>query len=301
MRSGTTLLRLMLNASPDLSIPAESHFVARLVRTLQPGALLTDRERQSAIAFITSRTEWQRDFVTTDAELEAAIGSDPITLAELLDRLFRAEIRSTGKPRWGDKTPAYLFFVHNIVRHFPDARVVAIVRDPRDVYVSLKRYDWAGRTTWSIGGYLAKCGNLVQRWSREVGPDQFIVVRYEDLVLDTEPTLRRLCAWLDLAFDERMLSFFEQADENVQEWEFEIGAHEKLRRPVDPADVARWRTEGPETEIAEIEALTRDVLAHHHYESDLGSWPARMYRLRARVRHELSTRRAGGDERGASV
>jgi hypothetical protein len=296
MRSGTTLLRLMLNESPDLAIPAESHFVARLVRTLEPGKVLTDEERTWAVDFITSKLEWQRDYTTSDDELEAALADDPITLADLLDRLFRTEIAHTGKPRWGDKTPDYLFFVQHILGHFPDANVVAIVRDPRDVYLSLKRYDWAGRTTWSIGGYLSKCGRLADRWAAAYPAPQFVVVRYEDLVLDTAPTLERLCATLGLRFDERMLSFFEGAGENVQPWEFEIGAHTKLRRDVDASDVGRWRVEGDRKEIAEVESLTADIIRDHGYDASLSPWRASMTRSQLRARHAF-VRRFGQPDR----
>jgi hypothetical protein len=214
-----------------------------------------------------------------------------VTLAELTDRLFRAEIAATGKPRWGDKTPGYLFSVQRILRHIPNAQFVAIVRDPRDAYLSLRRYDWVGTTTWSIGVYLRKCGWPLQRGERTIDSRQFSIVRYEDLVLDTEATLRQLCRFLDLTYDDRMQSFFENADDNVQPWEFEIGAHTKLRRAVQPTDVGRWRREGERREIREIESLTTDVLHRHGYESSMSDWHARAVRLRARARHEWSTRR----------
>lgn len=290
MRSGTTLLRLMLNESPDISIPAESHFVARLVKTYEPGHVLTDEERRSAVQFVTSRIEWKRDFTTSDDELVAAVGRGPLTVADFVDRIFRAETAASGKPRWGDKTPAYLFFADRIMRHFGDAQLVIVVRDPRDVYLSLRRYNWAGRTTWSIGSYLRRCGRQVQRCTTTIDTARCRVVRYEDLVLDTETTLRRLCSDLDLTFDERMLSFFERADENVQSWELEIGAHTKLLRPVQPGDVGRWRTEGQADEIAEIESMTSFVLREHGYEPSVAAWKQPLLQLRARARHARSKR-----------
>jgi hypothetical protein len=291
MRSGTTLLRLMLNESPELSIPGESHFLAPLTRELPPRVRLSDEQRRHALDYITSQVEWQRDFDTTDEALREAVGDDRITFGELVDRLFRTEIAPTGKPRWGDKTPGYLFSMQRLLRHLPDAQFVAIVRDPRDTYLSLRRYDWVGTTTWSIGVYLRKCGWRVARAGRTLDPRQFTVVRYEDLVLDTEKTLRALCATLDLTYDDRMLSFFEHADENVQPWEFEIGAHTKLRRAVQPSDVGRWRREGDRRAVQEVEALTTEVIHDHGYQPSLTEGRARAVRLRARLRHEWSTRR----------
>jgi hypothetical protein len=290
MRSGTTLLRLMLNESPELSIPAESHFVASLVKRFEPEQLLGDEERLSVIEWITSHEEWRRDFVTTDDQLLSLTWTGPVTISTILDHVFRLEISRSHKPRWGDKTPAYLFFTDRILAHFPDAQVVSIVRDPRDVYLSLRRYDWVGRTTWSIGNYLRRCGDLVERWSSAFDASRFMVVRYEDLVLDTETTLRRLASTLALTYDDRMLSFFEGASDNVQEWEFEIGAHTKLRRNVEATDVARWRTEGDRRQIAEVESLNSVVIERHGYEPALAAWRLPLVRARARVHQRLAKR-----------
>jgi hypothetical protein len=298
MRSGTTLLRLMLNRSPDITIPAESHFLARLVRSVPAGVALSEDQRRHALAVIEANPEWRRDFTTTDAELEAALGSDPVTTADIIDRVFRLEIAPTGKARWGDKTPAYLFSVERILEHLPDAQFVAIVRDPRDAYLSLVKYDWVDTTTWAIGLYLQKCGSRVNTCARTLRPDQFIVVRYEDLVLATETTLVQLCGDLDLTYDEQMLSFFEAADDHVQSWEFEIGAHTKLRRAVEPSDVERWRREGDHARIREIEALTPQVVRRHGYERTVPDRSVRVLQIRARLRHEWEARRPSRSRRG---
>ena len=103
----------------------------------------------------------------------------------------------------------------------------------------------------------------MQRWSNDFDQNRFLTVRYEDLVLDTEQTLRHLCSVLDLRFHEDMLSFFETADDHVQAWEFEIGAHTKLRRNVDETDVARWKDEGDRSQISEVESVTSSIIRQY--------------------------------------
>lgn len=288
MRSGTTLLRLMLNEHPELAIPAESHFVSALLRAFGPEATLDGDDLERAIGIVAGTEEWQRDFAGDEQALRAAVGAGPLRVGALVDRVFRLEIGPTGKPRWGDKTPAYLFRVDELLRALPNSQVIAIVRDPRDVYLSLRPKGWVGETPWEIGRYLCRCNDLVMRWSATVPPNRFTVVRYEDLVLDTDRTLHELCAYLALPFADRMRAFFRSAEENVQRWELEIGAHNKLLRPPDPQDVGRWRREGSRLEIAEVESVTAGVIDAHGYErSGSIAVASPVLSVEARLRHHL--------------
>jgi hypothetical protein len=285
MRSGTTLLRLMLNEHSQLAIPAESHFLLALFRDFGPERELTGADLVRALALVTDSPEWQRDYRHTETELHEAVGPGPISMAELIDRVFRLEIAETGKPRWGDKTPQNLFRVPDLLACFPDAKVVAIVRDPRDVYLSLLGRDWAGDSSWEIGRYIEQCDALVTRWRKRFPPERFTSVRYEDLVLDPEQTLRTVCSFADLDFEPAMLDFHEHAGTNVQGWELEIGAHTKLLRPVTAADVGRWRGERSlrtRLQLAQVVALTSDVMTDFGYDSPLPS--SRRGRARAAPR-----------------
>jgi hypothetical protein len=291
MRSGTTLLRLMLNEHSELAIPAESHFLAALFREFAPETVLSGDKLVRALAIVAESKEWKRDYAHTDAELRRAVGDGPLSMAELIDRVFRLETAGTGKPRWGDKTPAYLFRVPDLLACFPSAKVIAIVRDPRDVYLSLRGRDWVGDSSWEIGRYIAQCGTLVTRWRKRFTPERFACVRYEDLVLEPEATLRFVCRFASLDFEASMLGFHEHADENVQDWELEIGAHTKLLRPMQAADVGRWRearSAGARLHLAQIEALTSDFMTEFGYENRVPSSLRAPARVSARLSYDLA-------------
>jgi hypothetical protein len=284
-RSGTTLLRLMLNEHPALAIPSESHFVAPLFRRFGPTATLQGAALEAALAIVLATAQWQEDFGHTEAELRAAVGTGPLSMGELVDRVFRLEV-GPAPARWGDKTPMYLHWVDGLLACFPDAQVMAIVRDPRDVYLSLVPLGWFGTTTWDIGRYLARNGRLVAEWSARFGPDRFSVVRYEDLVLETERTLRGVCATLGLPFVAEMQAFFHNAEQHVPAREL-AGVHTKLLRPPSAADVGRWRREGSRLEHAEIESLTAPVIDAYGYERRLSDRALGVVRAEARARHHV--------------
>jgi hypothetical protein len=287
MRSGTTLMRLMLSRHSSLAIPPESHFLAKLVRRFEPTETLQDARLDEAIEIVTSNTEWKRDWHGDPEALEARVRLlAPLSLAAFIDAVFAQQIEPSGKPHWGDKTPAYLFQVDRLRACFPDARFVAMVRDPRDVYLSLAPKDWVGTSTWQVGRYLLRCDQLVDRLAHRHG-DHFLVVRYEDVVADTESTLRRVCSFLDMAYEPAMQAFYADALDQVQPWELDDGHHEKLLRPIDRHDMGRWRREGTRSDMREIEAITHDAIDRFGYERTFGPIEASVLTGRARLRHHL--------------
>lgn len=287
MRSGTTLMRLMLSRHSALAIPPESHFLAKMVKRFAPDEPLAGATLDEALGLVTSNVEWRRDWHGNADELTAAAAARaPLTLPELIDLVFRQQVEPTGKPRWGDKTPAYLFQVDRLHACFPDARFVAMVRDPRDVYLSIAPKDWVGESTWQVGQYLLRCDRLVDRFAREHA-ECFLVVRYEDVVADTEATLRAVCTFLDLHFEPAMLAFYSDALDQVQPWELAEGTHQKLLRPIDPDDMERWRHEGSRAAMREIEAVTHEAIERFGFERTFGRLETALLTNRARARHHL--------------
>lgn len=294
MRSGTTLLRLMLNQHSELAIPAESHFLAALFRRFAPDAVLSQTEIDDAVAIVTSSVEWQQDWHGDATALRNDLAARaPLSLGAVIDGVFRHETARTGKPRWGSKTPAHLFQVPRLRRCLPEARFIGIVRDPRDTYLSLAPRGWVGTTTWSVGRYVERCDRLVEQFSQD-GHGDFTVVRYERLVLDPRPELERLCAAVGLEFEPPMLDFHVDARQNVQGWEIETGAHQKLLRPPSTDDVGRWRREGSRRALRQIEAITFGAMQTFDYETTLAPWRAWLLRQVARLEHRLS--RSSRDE-----
>ena len=137
-----------------------------------------------------------------------------------------------------------------------EARFVHLIRDGRDVALSR-----AGRAL----RHAAPMPKVARRWKRRIlnaraqGEQlgHYLEVRYEDLIVDTEPTLRAVCEFIELPWDERMLAYHERAGERLREFgdlpsaggkparpgEERLAAHAKTREPPDPSRLARWKTE----------------------------------------------------------
>jgi hypothetical protein len=279
-RSGTTLMRLMLDAHPQMAIPPETHFVPELIEALREDATV-DR----ALAVITAQREWA-DFGFAEAELRERFGRlQRITPRAVLRSFFGAYGERYGKTRWGDKTPKYLLSMRQIQSTLPEARFVHLIRDGRDVALSR----WDQRSRRGLEGPPAD--RVAEQWEKKIlrarkqAPrlGHYLEVRYEDLVLDTEPVLRRVCDFLELDFDPVMLRYHESAAERLAEMAHELPArgsrpqqaadhrlniHALTREPPRADRVARWRQRMSEPDRIAFERRAGTLLAELGYEVD---------------------------------
>lgn len=280
-RSGTTLLRVMLDRHPMLAIPGEGHFIPHLWSTRErygrsgvverPEVWLTDLAKHPSFRF------WNLPIEDVRVELD---GRTALGFAEAVDAAYRAYARKAGKPRWADKTPDYIDHLPLLADLFPAARFVHMIRDGRDVALStidLKRFHRRAATCahfWSrqVGGAM--------RQGKELGPDRYLELRYEDLLDEPERELRRLCAFVDLPFEEALLEHDEHDLEKLPERFRPI--HSRLALP--PTKGLRdWRSQMPPSEVAEFEAVAGAQLSAAGYALAAGA-PGAWTRLRARWR-----------------
>ncbi len=129
-----------------------------------------------------------------------------------------------GKSRWGDKSPSYVRRMRRVHAVLPEARFVHLIRDGRDVALSqLEVHHGADEVTEAAGEWVAGI-EKARRASRRVGG--YLELRYEDLVSDAEPLLRRVCELTDLDFDPAMLDYHRDAEERMAETirEFDRGS-----------------------------------------------------------------------------
>ena len=133
-RSGTTLLRMMLDAHPELTMPPETHFVPELIDVAEAG----EATPEALLATITKQREWG-DFGLTEEQLLDAFGAiEPLNAGDALRAFYALYAERIGKPRWGEKTPIYVKSIRKIHRALPEARFVHVIRDGRDVALSIR-------------------------------------------------------------------------------------------------------------------------------------------------------------------
>jgi hypothetical protein len=179
---------------------------------------------------------------------------------------------------------------------FPDAQIVHMTRDGRDVVSSLKTMPWWDHGTVAAMATWANSIDSGRRAGDRFGPDAYYEVRYERLVADPEPELRRLCEFLGEDFDPAMLEPQHMAATAVPErktW------HVNTAREISTAAVGRWSELDPD-ELGLAERVLGRRLTRLGYElSGQGNRPSVADRLR--FRRELLRRRAVATKRARAA
>ncbi len=286
-RSGTTMLQLMLHGHPRIAIPPENRFVLPAYKRRAAFGDLSDPARHRELArWIVEHHSFDDFGLDADALVEQIVAAPP-TLGSALGTVFRAYAARFGKPRWGDKRPAYLRNLDVILRLFPDAQVINIVRDGRDCVASLKEMPWLGDSFDEIVGSWARAVDEGDRWARRLDASSYHQLRYEDLVADPEPHLRKLCDFLGEEYDPAMAEPSKVAKVAVPSYKT---WHARTHGEVTTERVQSWQHRLTAEEIALTEAALGDRLKACGYELSGAPRPRAAVRLRyewATLHHRL--------------
>jgi hypothetical protein len=186
MRSGSTLLRLMLDSHENIAIPPETGFM---------GAI----EAMHTIPHFKNGAGWYERLGWSRQEIDER-------LRTLFGEIFQRYATQHGKPRWGEKTPFHSWHVAAMAATFPDAVFVGIVRHPGAVAASLR-----DRFHWELPGavdYWADTNAELLQQATSLGP-RMVLCRYEELVTEPEPLMRSLLSWLGEPWSARVLTHHE--------------------------------------------------------------------------------------------
>ena len=211
-RSGTSLMRAMIGSHPDVAIfewdlPLWTHIFERFKgRTLTEAQALTELLDAIFSSEKVAVCDLPPDRAAVEERIAAAKSSGSITCGLVFQCFLEEYARVLGRPRWGLKTPHNEFFADDIFAAHPTARMVQLIRDPRDVAVSYQSYD-GGSWAYSARDHVAQWRRsleLSQHHARRY-EGRYLAVRYEDLVRQPDETMRRVCAIVGLDFRPCML------------------------------------------------------------------------------------------------
>lgn len=232
-RSGTTLLRLLVDSHPEITCIEGLDYVVNAVQ--EDGSFPSLPEYRS---WLETETVYSTSGFSLDMDLPdlQAVGNDFIA-----QRLAAA----------GKKQPAVLAHakLQTILSLWPEARFVHIIRDPRAVALSAKSFEWGAAVYFGIARWAA----LMDEWDEltsELSSDRVLEIRFEELVADHEKVLGEVCAFMGQSYDEEMLSYAAETD---------------YARPM-PSKADEWRSVITDRETQEVEARVGQRLVEKGYE-----------------------------------
>lgn len=263
-RSGTTLLRYMLNSGGKIYIPPESDFIPRffLGQVHKP---LTEAQVASMLSLIFGKyrfvRQWQGPPLTASEAMSAMIVPTP---AAFLDVLYGRYAQQNGASRWGDKTPIYTSYMDLLAELFPTAQFIYLIRDGRDVGLSMLD-KWGRKFHFDIYFTARKWvqrSRQAQESAKKLGNGRFYQLFYEELIRDPERYLREICTFLDEPYDPKMAQPHLLGQQEIAPGSF----HAPIRQSINPSKIARWKQEMSLPDQRLFQAVAGDLLAEYGYE-----------------------------------
>ncbi len=266
-RSGTTLLQFMLRSHPRISLPTgESHFFIPIYKSRSKFGNL--RQPSNIMRVLKTMYYWSPEFLETDfpglelnfeSILKDILKRKAFSIPEIFSAVYEANALGEGKCRWGEKTPYYLLHMTTILEMYPKAQIIHIIRDGRDVALSLFRrhLDFGVYNVHSAAEYWSDYVERGQMIGKTLPRSAYMECRYEDLVSDPYRISRRICEFLNEDFDEKVVNY------KVSNT---AGKTPLLQKPIDKVNFNKWRNEFNPYSIRVYECVAGKTLCRNGYE-----------------------------------
>jgi len=266
-RSGTTLVRRIVDAHPEIAITPEMHWISHYLNYFKNQNRLVTPE---LVSELTGHKRFAQ-FEIPREEFEGLLGSgEAVPYPTFLSRVFDLYGKIKNKPLVGNKTSGYVRRIPTFHALWPEAKFVHIIRDGRDVCLSVLNWNKADHTAGRYASWEEDpVSTTALWWERKVrraredgaalGPDLYHETLYEELVDDPERECKRLCEFLGVPYDDAMIRFHE-GRERVEPGR---GAKSAWLR-VTPG-LRDWRTQMCTADVERFEAAAGELLEELGY------------------------------------
>jgi Sulfotransferase family len=285
-RSGTTLLVSILNASQQIHIPAESDFLARAFSHYQFKQRFETEDYQEAVRIFKSSSQHQGWNLDTNYLLSYLEARRPQSFADLISTISEAYHASEGTQdlMWGIKAPVLIASLDRIQTVFPDAKLIHIVRDGRDVYLSYNKIHarsevsgqpkfgpkgvWTNALYWVDGLRRVEAEQAGVKETEADLPNRIYELRYEDLLTAPQTTLENLCQFLGVPYTPMMHENFASVERNQKliKNDFLQTIHAKLGGKLDATNIHKYRQQMSRRDRLIFELLTLPYLKKYGYD-----------------------------------
>jgi hypothetical protein len=255
-RSGTTLLRIMLNAHPDVAVPPESRFITELWRG----------EDEVEVDDLLKRLRDHRRFKVWDLpidEVRAQITGSRASYTEAIEASYRAYAAHRGKSIYGDKTPRYVENIPLLASLWPQAKFIHQIRDGRNVALSYAEVPFGPKDVAGAARLWKTRVSAGMQSGRDLA-GRYMEIRYEDFIDDLESSAKLVSDFLGIDFDEGMLDYTERARDDILPRAAKYNPN--ISKSVSDARKRSWQDSMSDSQVKVFEAIAGDLLEELGYE-----------------------------------
>ncbi len=286
-RSGSNLLRLLLNSHPEITMPHPPHIVA-FFAPLETyyGDLSREKNFRKLTDDVLVHLERHIHPWATAVDRESLIkDASPRDVFGLFAAIYDQHLAAVGKRRWGCKSTFMIHYTERIFARYPDAQLLWLVRDPRDVALSSRESVFNPYHPYYTARLWTRQQELGLRLEAQHNPINLLRVHYEALVGDTHPTMAKICDFLDVPFDGAMLRFFETEDARIcareaRDWH-------KTALPILSSNTNRFRERMAAKDVAAVESVAGATMQELGYETVSACGARRIPRLLRHFSYEV--------------
>ncbi|MFH0984455.1 MAG: sulfotransferase [Candidatus Omnitrophota bacterium] len=264
-RSGTNLLRLILNSHPHIAVPHPPHIMKNFSR-LEPlySDLSKDVNFKRLIKDVATSVRlhpypWGFEI----DEEKIFLNARERDLIHIYFAVYDQYLEHAGKERWACKSTFMIHHIELIRRNYPSAKFIYMVRDGRDVAASAKKSIFSHYSVYFTAQLWAKEQQLGIRWLNTLRKDAMLLVRYEDLLRQSRETVAAICSFLGEPFEEGMLRFFDT--EEARKSGRLSAAWQNTSSPILKDNFEKYKKELRKDEIELFEAIAGLELSRFSY------------------------------------
>lgn len=265
-RSGTTLLRSMLNQHEGIEIPPESYVLPVIYKRYKTYKKLPWAEFTKLILgeFLSHPHFhlWNLDITPLYNGLES-LKKEEQSLFKVIDEVYKLYASKNGKKNimWGDKTPLNTYYIPEMDFLFNNPKYIHLKRDGRDVIASMLKYKLAEDVKAASDRWLSALKTAKE--IEQKTPERIIIIEYSDLVQYPESELKKICEFLTITYDPVMLDHTKNV-ETLGDSVF--NHHDNLKKPLSSASIGNWQKSFTASELEWIENYIGSELEANGYQ-----------------------------------
>jgi hypothetical protein len=281
-RSGTTLLRTLFEAHPNIATAPECSFIINMEPKYGKIKNWTKEILESFYNDLQMNPKirnWDLDRETTLKSLMHLAGKNSFQNVCKVIYLNYNSVFASENVLWiADKNPVYATYAKRLMKIFPEAVFLHITRDPRDNILSIKTFEFEAPIAALLAFRWRNSSSKLFKLRKKY-PEKYFLIRYEDLA--TEPTkyFGLMCDFLKIPFYQQVFEFYKKADERIK-GKVEAGAmkfHQGLLSPINTGKLGLWKTKLPDKDVRTAETIIGKWMERYGYEKkypkfDIGIW-----------------------------
>jgi len=240
-RSGTTLVKSILNAHPLIYISPETFFFSSI--TGKGSTLLSREDRINHLL----SCWWIKDMKATRESIEQCMREDNQEWNEIFLALLGSIVKEEGIKLFGEKTPQHIRVANKLLTMYKDCKILHVVRDPRAVFSS---YLSVPVGTNQVSSVISEWSSAIKIHKELEDNPRYFSLKYEDLVINPATEMGEVCKFLDITYDSAMLSFFSRKETGYAP---EQTHHKSTLSPVFNSSINSWKQKLRKTDIGMLD------------------------------------------------